>query len=190
MIVAIHGLKQSGKSTMADVFTRHRFTKLSFAGPLKAMLSVIGVPKDSLYGSDSQKNEPLPAFGGRSGRYLLQRLGTEFGREMVCPSLWTDILLTRAACHEFVVVDDLRFQSEFERIRAAGAFTIHLSRPGQVATDGHASEAGLNPDDFHLAVINDSSRDNLVNCAAWLSKLLDSGKAPLTHQYRTSSFLI
>jgi hypothetical protein len=194
VIVGIHGLKQAGKSTVASIFEQFGFQRASFAGPLKAMLEVIGVPAESLHGSEAEKNAPLAAFGGHSGRRLAQLCGTEFGRNMIHKDIWVDMLLRKVSAPGNWVVDDLRMPNELSGLQATdsfvGAFTIHLSRPDIIGADSHASEAGLDPELFDCQVINDGTRGNLANCADWLAKTLSEGHYPLVRQYRTSRFVI
>ena len=62
---------------------------------------------------------------------LLQLLGTEWGRNVVDSSIWVKCLLADAqryedAGMEYLVIDDCRFQNEFQALRKKGAIQIRL----------------------------------------------------------------
>lgn len=101
-------------------------------------------------------------------RRFMQLLGTEWGREMISPSLWTDIWrndLAESAVEHFgdilVVTEDCRFPNEAAAIRSEGGIVIGLTRDGagSASGSGHSSETGIEPD-FWIA--NDGSKDDLA----------------------------
>jgi hypothetical protein len=74
----------------------------------------------------------------------MQRLGTEFGRELIHPNLWVDTEMDHIAGWPKVVFDDARFPNEVDAIRAAGGLLIEIVRPGYTAPGidtKHESEA-------------------------------------------------
>lgn len=84
-----------------------------------------------------------------SPRYVMQQLGTEWGRKMIYPDFWVDGLRARIkhlVCvgHKKIVITDARFQNEVDMILATpGGRTWRIYRPGRTASDMHASEAGI-----------------------------------------------
>jgi hypothetical protein len=78
-------------------------------------------------------------------RYALQTLGTEWGRHCY-PNTWVALAMRHAdQLATDVVVPDVRFQSEFDAIKAQGGIVWKIERPGLAPLPGnHASEAGLN----------------------------------------------
>lgn len=168
-IVGIVGLKQSGKSTLADVL-RNKLGKevreYAYAHTLKKGLLHMGVPSQSLWGSDCEKNVPLKAYGGKSGRELMMSLGTGWGQGMVSKTLWTDLLMGAIARDQprVAIVSDVRFQHEIDALRAAGALIIHVrrTREGRLARlkrklFAHRSEKGLTPLPHELILTNYNS---------------------------------
>ncbi len=141
-IVAIFGRAQSGKSTAARLLFDRGFKVMSFAEPLKAMLLVMGVERQHIYGTDGEKNQPLEILCGHSARKAMQTLGTEW-RETLSTNLWTNHLLCRLhdTSSRFIVIDDARFVHEYEMLQSIGAICIGIERPGQGTSNStHASE--------------------------------------------------
>lgn len=149
-VVALTGLAGSGKSTLADyLIERHGYVRVKFAGPLKAMCKALGLSDDHIEGP--LKELPTPILQGRTPRYAMQTLGTEWGRSM-SPDLWTG-LWERTANDVLdnggrVIVDDCRFDNEADVVRKFGGVVIQLQGRGglQAASGGHVSEAGVDAD--------------------------------------------
>lgn len=143
----------SGKSTIADhLVEQHGFCRVAFAAPIKGMATALldslkipsGEVRDRVYGD--RKEEVIPVLGITS-RQLQQRLGTEFGREAIRESVWTDIAMGAAGVlqsygHD-VIIDDMRFPNEYYAVIAAGGTPARVLRPGTVITSVHPSEGQL-----------------------------------------------
>ena len=87
-LIALCGLEGAGKSEAAKCLrVAYGYTIRSFAGPIKAYLSALGVPHASLYGTPEQKAAPIPEFGGKSGRDLMVGLG-EYTARMLGPTVF------------------------------------------------------------------------------------------------------
>ena len=122
-LIGLTGPAGVGKTSVAEYLEYHVDYKIiSFAGPLKRMLEQITDPS-AIYGSLTEKNRPRDELGGRSGRYAMQTLGTEWGREMMCSDLWVKAwrynyakhlayVEAMSLPHDLVVVDDIRFPEE------------------------------------------------------------------------------
>ena len=145
MIIGLAGRKGSGKSTVAEILKeKYGYRRLSFATPLKDMIMAMGVTEDEIFNLDL-KEKPIERFGGRSPRELLQLLGTEFARNMVCQDVWVKAVEARIESNDQIVIDDVRFPNEAEMIREKGGKIIRVTRMGQELgmIDTHASEAGI-----------------------------------------------
>lgn len=173
MLVGLTGNKGSGKSSVAALL--HNFGYLpkvvAFAAPMKEMLLTLGVPYDNLYGS--LKEEPLPQFGGVTGRYLMQTLGTEWGRNLICTDLWIrafeNTVKRELERGVLVVCDDVRFVEEYECIQRLGGKIVKIERPGLTNSDMHESENIPNDAWECETLVNDSTLTDL----AWrLSQVL------------------
>lgn len=163
-IIALCGEIGAGKSTVAQELEKFGYVRLSLALPLKRMLSAINVPWKSLHGTSEEKANPLAQFGGRSGRELMQTLGTEWGRAQH-PDFWLLQWRADVARYDHVVVDDMRFQNEFDFIRGLGGVVAAVNRnvrTALVGIDGHASEQDWRRQRFDLAFDNFGTKDHLV----------------------------
>lgn len=160
----------SGKSTVAEhLASRHNFVRIAFATPLKKMTEALFAAA-GMHPTEIQrrvhgdmKETPLPGMGTTSRR-IQQTLGTEWGRDLIKPTLWTDITLAAARIHldtgRSVVIDDMRFPNEFEAVQEAGGTSYRIVRPDAVVTAAHASEGQL--DLIAMPEIwNGGSRDEL-----------------------------
>lgn len=158
-LVGIAGKAGSGKSTAAQVLMDAGWKRIKFADPLKNMLRALGLSEDHIEGD--LKTVPCDMLGGRTPRHAMQTLGTEWGRNLIAPTLWidaarSDIKAALSAGHR-VVVDDLRFDNEADTIRALGGVVLGLERAG-VGAGGHCSEAGVTAD---MVYYNDASEAHL-----------------------------
>lgn len=115
--------------------------------------------------------------GGASPRLLMQMIGTDWGRDMICSDLWIRLWHLRAHSvpKEFgVVVDDVRFPNEAGAVRVFGGvvYRITADRPGVGIAGSHTSEKQTLSTDRDI----DNSRDigsflSAVDDLAWNLKL-------------------
>lgn len=152
-IVGLMGYAGSGKDAAAQALVEDGWRRDAFADRMRAMLYALNpiVFVDQFGGY-----ERLRALVGFDGwdrvkrdvpevRELLQRLGTEAGREILGENVWVDALMNaweRAVCAR-TVVTDVRFPNEYRAIREAGGLLVRIERPGVEAVNGHASEHAL-----------------------------------------------
>ncbi|MFZ9621815.1 MAG: hypothetical protein ACO289_11490 [Prochlorococcaceae cyanobacterium] len=173
----------SGKSTLAGILAAHGFVVLPFAGTIKRMLRLcledLGLSLGEIEEAMGPgKNEPLAALGGRTPRYAMQTLGTEWGRGLD-PMLWTRAWRQQATAAlkvgRGVVVDDMRFLSEAQMVRLLGGATVRVHRPEHAVDEvitAHASEGGLDLWAFDLDLHNDGSLEPLEEKAVALLQLM------------------
>ncbi len=165
MVIGLTGLMNSGKSTVADYLITHRdFVRLKFAHGLKEMVRSLGVTDDEIEGV--LKEMPCDRLNGRTPRFAMQTLGTEWGRTYMGQDFWVNLLIQKAHDMEFgtnIVIDDCRFPNEAVAIqRDLQGKVWKLVRGMQPLGVGHASEreqAYVNAD---CIVMNNGSLDNLL----------------------------
>ena len=170
-IIGIIGPKESGKTSVAKEIGNlmPESQRIRFAWPIKAMtfsllsISGIGVETAWQYVDGKRKEETLPdPFGESTARELMQTLGTEWGREHVGQKIWLEIAMQRAQeIDGLVVVDDVRFTNEANRIRSEGGIILRVQREGYEWNGEHASEASLSGYEPDYILDNNGALENL-----------------------------
>lgn len=163
MIIGLIGHKGEGKSSVASLLINfHNFKgPVKFAGPLKAMLVAYyrahGLPPDQILEKieGSLKEVPCMFLQGRTPRYAMQTLGTEWGRNLIRDDLWIKSLQSRIKAQsevEDMVVDDCRFLNEAAALKESGAKLVRIWRTSLNPDKTHPSELeiGLIPVDYTI----------------------------------------
>ena len=162
-IIALSGLAQAGKSTVASFMEEIGFVRVRFAGPLKGMLRSLGLTERHIEGD--LKEAPCDLLCGKTPRQAMQELGTGWGRDLIGEDLWTNVwtesvLAAIAEGARGVVAEDCRFISEVAAVQRLDGQIWRVDRPGLVA-GGHISENALTGFTPYLAIQNDGSMDQL-----------------------------
>ena len=135
-----------GKTTYASGLAGVNGIVLSFSTPIKELACHIpGVPPEYIY---KDKEAHIPGWPNHvTGRFLLQSIGTEFGRKLIYGDIWVDMLRNKITTlldsHKKIVIDDLRFDNEAMMVHHMGGEVWRLSREGVTSWDTHSSEEGL-----------------------------------------------
>ena len=145
-LIGLIGKAGVGKDTAADFLSLdHQYSKYAFAEPLYAMVNALITPHPGAWQDRKWKESPIPWIG-KSPRQLLQTLGTEWGREMIHPDLWTNAAGRRLrAVMDFgmatgMVVSDVRFHNEADWILENGGVLVEITRPNVQGVQPHISE--------------------------------------------------
>lgn len=164
-LIGLAGFARSGKTTLAELLSDSH-THMSFAEPIRDFTQRLF--SDFFYDFilDRDKEVPCATLGGITPRQFMQKLGTEFGREMIHPDLWVARLIGVVAAHMddpdgAVVVSDVRFPNEAKAIRELGGKIVWITRDG-CGPSGHASEEGLPPDLIDGYVSNDGTPADML----------------------------
>jgi len=152
-IVGFTGLAGTGKDTTAMLLAEalqargKRVERMAFADPIRWMLGALGVTEADL-ADRARKEQPLPAFNGASPRRLMQTLGTEWGRTHLGEDFWVRRLEQRLARldevgkrPDYLLITDVRFQSEAEWIRQHGGWIVRVTRRSATPVTSHSSES-------------------------------------------------
>ena len=159
---------QSGKSTVARFLAEsYGYEIVPFAHTLKRMTRVFLL---SFYGEIAtfawmDANKDLVVFE-KAGhditvRYLMQTLGTEWGRELLGRDVWVDLWRHSVSDKLLVVADDMRFPNEFEAVHALGGETWCVIRDSAERSTAHTSEGALDNRVFSHYIYNDRSVEQL-----------------------------
>lgn len=99
-----------------------------------------------------------------TGRQLLQRYGTEAHRDTFHEDFWLDAVLPegRNDC-DVLVVMDVRFENEAQRVLDRGGEVWKIERPGVEPVDGHSSEDGIPDSMVTRTIVNDGTLEDLRN---------------------------
>jgi len=145
-LIGIAGPARAGKDTVGTYLKNyHGFKGVFFAEPLKEAARVMFNLSDAqLYGDEKEK--PIDWLG-KSPRFILQTLGTDWGRELIHSDVW--LLVAGRRINSLlgegtsVCVTDVRFDNEANAIRNLGGCVWHIERRNAQKVLNHASEAGV-----------------------------------------------
>lgn len=168
--------KQSGKSTFAKFYKKYHSDEnwceiVNFATPLKNMLETAlqyaGIEETNPYLYGNKKEEILPVFN-KSGRFLMQKLGTEWGRYQVDKDLWINLFnnyIYELNSEGIFINDSVRFKNEVEYINGLkNSLSIKIVR-GECKED-HPSELNIDNSLFDIVIHNDGTLEQLEKAAS------------------------
>jgi hypothetical protein len=185
-VIGLIGAAGSGKTATRNILCMNIgvLKPLSFATPLKKMTHRLienALPSGWQHSpaeyldSPDLKNAPIPFLLNVTPRYLMQTLGTEWGRNIVHPDLWVALAaqrVERCLASTFagkdpgpkVVFDDVRYENEVDMIRMFGGVIIRVERPDNPHAVGatHASEQGIGTIEPDMVLVNDGTLEDLV----------------------------
>lgn len=143
--IATFGPIGNGKTTVAKYLAGawgYRVASFGHALKLSVARTVepLGVPAAHFFGTQAEKEQPIAALGGVTGRRLLELVGTN-GWRAADPDVWVRLAVATIEPNESVVFDDLRFPNEARILREAGALLVRVLAPGAPdRSTGHESD--------------------------------------------------
>ena len=170
--IGLLGQKGSGKDTLADYLVNNKgFVKYSFATPVKNISKILfNLSDEQLYGN---LKESIDDKLGISPRVIFQRLGTEFGQDLIYklfPELkikkkhiWLrlfDFFLEKNK-DKNIVITDVRFEHEINYLKKLNFNIIKIYRKDSLI-DTHIPE---NQNDLYydFYIENNDSKQDLFN---------------------------
>jgi hypothetical protein len=161
-LIGITGAAGAGKDTAAQALIEMGYRREAFADRMRAAMLALDPWVNDTYGDFYRLADMVQRHGWDTvkrefpeARRLLQKFGTEAGRDIHGTDCWVDLLLYAWEHNDRAdtVVTDCRFENEAEAILGHGGHIIKITRPGlEALAGGHSSEAGL-PDHMIDAVI-------------------------------------
>jgi hypothetical protein len=184
--IGLSGYARSGKDTVADILFGFGYERITFAGKLKEAVKqldpILGVQtfneaQDAGWELEAYLDQPpyirvsdalyqftpdeikarFPEY-----RLLLQRMGTEVGRNLFSENFWVDIAFAGLDVNEKYVITDARFPNEFDAVKAHAGEMWRIQRPGTGPVNNHPSETSLDDHDFDRIVVNDGTITDLA----------------------------
>lgn len=170
MIIGLSGYAQVGKDTVAQYLVdNYGYRRVAFADQIrKALYRLDPVLTDidefswvTLSNAvDHVGWETLKQNSGEARR-LLQRFGTEVGREMFGDNFWVDQALKGVSKFDKVVVTDVRYPNEYKAIKRLEGKIVRIVKPSVTAINDHASESALDGYLFDGTIDNVGSIEEL-----------------------------
>ena len=175
MIIGMSGFARSGKDAAAEYLVEeHGFIRIAFADKLRdflyALNPYVSPTEEKYFGNGSvvpvKLTKVIDEYGwdhyketkfGDEIRRLLQRLGTEAGRQTLWDTIWIDAALKDLDPNKNYVVSDARFLNEFAAIEERGGVILRVNRPGVGPANDHASETEALQYDFKYIIDNDGT---------------------------------
>jgi hypothetical protein len=200
VIIGLNGRLKAGKDTTYSVIKNYlpHAEQVSFAAPLKeSAAAAIGVTVEELEllkGIEEIKFRPhiedsrdlegadfnffikMKSKAVFNVRQYLQWYGTEAHRDVFGQDFWVDQALPLDLDHHerLLVVTDMRFPNEMERVIALGGVTVKVVRETATAHSNHPSEQNLDAGIQHfldntgdLDALHDNTRRLLIEIGAF-----------------------
>jgi hypothetical protein len=168
-LVGFSGYARAGKDTAYSLLAEQGWQRVAFAEPMREFLyrlnPMVGdngrgairiADVIDRVGWDGYKE----TLHGKEMRGLMQRLGTECGRELLGDNIWVDTALNGLDPQGSYAVTDCRFVNEATAIRDRGGKIIRINRPGVGPANAHVSETGLDDYAFDAVIENDGSLED------------------------------
>lgn len=175
MIIGLSGHGRAGKDTVGKILVdRYDFQRLAFADVLREVAYAIDpyIPLDEW----NKQFTRLSAYVNERGweqakienvevRWLLQRLGTEAGRNVLGENVWINALVDKMESDVDYVITDVRFPNEAVAVKEElSGHVVRVERPqaGLTGTAAlHASETALDDWTFDYVLNNFGTLDAL-----------------------------
>lgn len=180
MIIGLAGYAQSGKDTVAKyLIDAYGYRRVAFADKLRQALYELN-PKVNIA---DMNNVPLAIAVDGLGwenvkadsaevRELLQRMGTEVGRNLFGENFWVDQAMFGISKFDKVVFTDVRYPNEYSSIKNREGIVWRVERLGVSAINGHPSETALDNIKLDETIPNNSTKEDLYQTIDYLMQHL------------------
>lgn len=178
MIIGIAGYATAGKDEFARVLCENGFYQKAFADKLRQFAAAVNpiVRAETEYVGRGlcgvseyvRYNDVVSAWGYNLAkakypevREILQRIGTDAGRQVLGDDIWVEAAMRELEPGENYVFTDVRFPNEFWAVRRAGGALVRINRPGVGPVNDHPSETAVDDLDYDYTIENDGSISDL-----------------------------
>lgn len=166
-ILGLRAWAQAGKDTLALAYIdEDQFERLAFADFMREALYALNplvVYRKRWRRRFARLAELVDDRGWDAAkqipevRQLMQRFGTEAGRNVLGQDVWVNALFNRVLPGHRYVITDVRFPNEAQRIKDHGGEVWRVTRPGVGPANDHISEHALDDWPFDAEIANDST---------------------------------
>lgn len=179
--VGLTGFKGAGKDEAAKGLRRLGYKQINFADPLRAMLLAMDPLVEIQHGEPVRLSSLVATHGWDDTkaipdvRRLLQRLGTEGGRNILGANVWVDKWqadVARLPMNTDVIATDVRFPNEAQAIRQAGGYIIRIESPNVTSDDDHDSETVMGAIMVDGTLVNDYWKTSAFDLGHELAALI------------------
>jgi len=173
-LIGFTGFAQSGKDTAANYLVEMLgYHRVSYAAPLKDAVVALNPLTQLDNGKYVYLGDHVKLVGMDEAkkncdvRRLLQRMGTEVGRDIFGEDFWVDQTFKAMADLEYqgiadqFVITDVRFPNEVDRIHDTGGIVVRIDRPGIGPVNAHSSDMMVNTIEPDVWLMNDGSIEDL-----------------------------
>lgn len=145
-IIGLTGYAGAGKDEAAKALIELGWLRVSFADPIREMLLALNPLVPTQWGpkrvSDLVKKVGWDeAKKNLEIRCLLQRLGTEAGRDILGPDIWVDLAEKKIdATDKNIVITDVRFPNEVQMVHRRKGYIVEIGKDGVGPINAHSSD--------------------------------------------------
>lgn len=137
MIIAIMGLRGSGKDTVADILSQHveNVVRIAFADKMKDCLAILmDWDRKKLQGITAEDRQWRKTYVDPVHKITPEKAMTLIGGAIKDskPTIFADIVekkISQCSPDETVIITDARFKEEFNMLKAKRAIFIRVDRP-------------------------------------------------------------
>jgi len=167
-IIGFGHSKRAGKDTIAEMVAGHLRTGTNWSVQMTGFADKLKEVCHNLYGWDGLMGKdfyntpegaplrevPLPTIG-KSPRQIWIDMGTPAVRERVYDMTWVEFTLRPANPPDVLIIPDVRFPNEAQRIHELGGILVQVERPGFPAGNDVADQALVGYEGWTAKVTND-----------------------------------
>lgn len=168
-VIGISGYTDSGKDLVISHLVERGWTVASFAERIRSSLYTLN-PRVT---ADSRVSDYVDQYGWDVSKTtspeiksLLQRLGTEVGRDTIGENVWIDLTLSDIPDGVRVVITDCRFPNEASKVQELGGQVWRVTSPESHPENDHISETALDYYGFNALIHHEGNN-------ALLEQMLD-----------------
>lgn len=158
-IIAVCGVKRSGKDTIADYLcANYGYTKIKIANPLKQGLKAMFGFSDEQLESDAkdeldsrweiQPRKIMQFIGTEVMQYQLQEIIPGIGRKVWIKSLIEEHIHNSRSSNELFVIPDLRFLHEYDELSKYNAVFWRVDRITELEKVNHICDLHISEKEY------------------------------------------